>query len=79
MSGQWVWWFWEWVSEEEVERQCRSRMDIFDTLPVVVRAAIREAGAYTEVAEAKQLFKRHGAAEAAKIILNRGQRSCVPN
>jgi hypothetical protein len=71
MAGR-VWWFWEWVSEEEVKRQCKSRMDIFDTLPAVVRSAIREADGYTEIAEAKRLVKRHGAAGAAKIILNHG-------
>jgi hypothetical protein len=44
MSSAWVWWFWEWKREEEVQRECKARMDDFDALPPAQRAKHREWG-----------------------------------
>jgi hypothetical protein len=71
MGSHWVWWFWGWEHEREVTRQCRSRTDVLDALPAVVRNAIHEAAAYTEPEWARSLVRRHGATRAAEMILAR--------
>jgi hypothetical protein len=61
------------MHEREIQRWCRQRMDILDSLPAIVRNAVREANAYTEPAWARELVKRHGPERAAQIILNQSE------
>jgi hypothetical protein len=67
-----VWWFWQWTPEEDIQRDCKRRMDALDRLPRIVRVAIHESNHYSDPRKAKRLVKLHGAEEAARIIMERG-------